>query len=331
MEQAPTMISFAFLIALVVGGLTVVGLIAFAIFAAVRGSSRRAEQHHTHQPARTSVGSIIAIVAGGFLCLLLFFGLFASFTMVGYQQHEMALSEKNRARAEAEEHQIATRANRISLHSSSSPDAVDGPLNDSKPPIELAVAKPIRSTEWIYDGNRVTTNRTDGNNLPKWINDDHSDDSHEYEVTTGEDHASSDSYHGSHEPVSFVLHSQRYGSIEEARAELWSKASRQLQDRIIAQHPVMKGWVPSQQTLKQANILKREAEVVYPLVIDEFEEEVIQLHWDIKLDDISDERIYASWQPTESFRRVSRVGGVMGLLTAVLGIGAFFTRRREAS
>lgn len=126
----------------------------------------------------------------------------------------------------------------------------------------------------------------------------------------------------------FVLFSERFSTVAEAEAQLWAKVSQVIRDDIHHHLPETRHYDFSQQAIKELEIRVRTCEIVWPLHVGEFEEEVHQVVWKLRVNENDRSRLYAMWQSEERLSRLAILAAGLGILTIIFGAGAVMSRRR---
>ena len=124
-----------------------------------------------------------------------------------------------------------------------------------------------------------------------------------------------------------ILHSKRYATVEEAEAELRPIAVALVHDLVSRTYPQLRDDSPDPLAMWKSGVLDEAVHVTYPL--PGFEEEVYQVHWKLTADHEVKEKLLAHWEESELIRRLTYLGGGVGILTLFSGVGAVAARRRE--
>ena len=146
--------------------------------------------------------------------------------------------------------------------------------------------------------------------MPDWVTSAHGEDV--INLETGE----------------FVLFSERFSTVAEAEAQLWAKVSQVLRDDLHHHLPETRNYDFTQQAIKGLGIRVRSCEIVWPLQVGEFEEEVHQLVWKLRVKVEDRSRLYKMWQSEERLSRLAILAAGVGILTLIFGAGAVVSRRR---
>lgn len=190
-------------------------------------------------------------------------------------------------------------------------EAVDESDDTALVPGEPAPPLSIKETVYHDGGSLVTTKSL--SDLPDWV-----EESGEEQPRPG--------------LRDFVLSSQRYATVEEARNELMPQLKSRIASELRTQHPQLgSDWHPAMQTAIEAGAVLRECEVAWPLTVGGFTEPVYRVHWQIDLDDEAMEQFYVQARPHIVEDRLQTLAIGIGGLTLLLGGSVLVLRRRESS
>lgn len=126
-----------------------------------------------------------------------------------------------------------------------------------------------------------------------------------------------------------ILHSQRFATLDEARAQLWPQLRGRMVSELAARHPELAGWSPTLDEVRAAGVIRKECNVTWPLTVGGFTENVYQVHWQAELTEAICDQLYASIRPAIVRQRLAILAAGLGGVTVLFAAGAFFFHRRE--
>jgi hypothetical protein len=183
------------------------------------------------------------------------------------------------------------------------------------PPAETATiverpasVQPIEMTEFVYhDGGKLVSRKTVPA-LPEWIS--------QPRMTVA------------NQKTTLVLHSERFATTQEAQQQLWQSLRPVLAADLAETYPASAGWSFALEDARQAGLVEKECDVVWPLEVGRFAEPVHQVHWQIKIADPGRAALYAATRPAAIQERLVHLALAIGAITLLLGAAAFHVRRR---
>jgi len=125
-----------------------------------------------------------------------------------------------------------------------------------------------------------------------------------------------------------VLHSERFATAEEARSHLWPQLQRKLLKELAIAAPGIRQWNLKFQDALRAGVVLKECDVTWPLKIGEFEEHVIQVHWQVFLSDGTQQQLLTQWKPVIVRQRLFQLAGLCGIIMCLFATGAYLLRAR---
>lgn len=176
-----------------------------------------------------------------------------------------------------------------------------------------SVGKPLSIREITYHGDDITVVRDGILEPPAWI-------------------LAESTIERQGDNVNLTLSSQRFATAEEARDQLWNATLR----------PEIQNFLKGDQSASHVNsltfdgalklgIVKKEADVVYPLEVGGFTEQVHQVHWQAELNPSIRALIEQSWKPELARRRLLILAAVLGGATLLFGAGSMSARKRQTT
>jgi hypothetical protein len=124
----------------------------------------------------------------------------------------------------------------------------------------------------------------------------------------------------------FVVTSQRFATIEEARTAAWSSLASRLASPLQKSSPEVPAWTPTLDQIREAGIIKRECEISWPIEVGDFTEQVHQVCWQVELSPQSAALLNVAHRPVIVRQRVTSLAVVLGALTLLLGASAVLLR-----
>lgn len=131
--------------------------------------------------------------------------------------------------------------------------------------------------------------------------------------------------------VRMVLASERFATVDEAQSQLEEQLRRELMAEMRDEFPTLfredPDWQPTEAELHRAGVFRRKCLATYPLEVGNFTEPVYQLFWDVELNPLTRQRLYASWRPSVVNTRLKLLCGALAALSIAMGLGAVALRR----
>ncbi|SFI07327.1 hypothetical protein [Planctomicrobium piriforme] len=128
----------------------------------------------------------------------------------------------------------------------------------------------------------------------------------------------------------FVLSSQRFATLEEARQQAAAALQSQFAEHSALGDASQRHWQPTLAQLRTAGLIQKECDVAWPLEVGGFTEQVHQVIWQVTFTDAARATFEKSWREKESESRLLQLAAGFGTVTAGLALMALFTRRKRA-
>jgi len=168
---------------------------------------------------------------------------------------------------------------------------------------------PISVWEIHRDESGTIVNRISLEEIPDWVKEEHASE-----------------HTDTQQAVVQTLHSERFATAEEARTHLWPQLQRKLLQEL---RPVAAGihrWNLKLKDALRAGVILKECEVTWPLKIGEFEEHVIQVHWQVLLSDGTQQQLLTQWKPVIVRQRLFQLASLCGIMMCLFATGAYLLR-----
>jgi hypothetical protein len=169
-----------------------------------------------------------------------------------------------------------------------------------------AARSPIEILEKVYHDSGKLISQKSLQKVPEWTQ----------EPATSLDHGSEQ----------FLVTSQRFATIEEARAAASQALVSQLPSRMRNYSAELPEWMPTLEQIRAAGIIQRECEMTWPIEVGGFTEQVHQVCWQVALSAQSVSALNAAHRPILVQQRITVLAVALGAVTLLFGASALLLR-----
>jgi len=114
-----------------------------------------------------------------------------------------------------------------------------------------------------------------------------------------------------------TLSSERFASIDEAEEQLWRRVESLAGDFLTIRHPQARGWRPSWELVREANLVTERCIEKSELVVNTFTLPMYRAHFRVQMTDPALGLMARAWQPTVTRERVMMAGGGIAAATGL--------------
>jgi len=187
----------------------------------------------------------------------------------------------------------------------SPPIASDAPIISTNP-LEVS-AQPLSVVETLRDPHGKTIQQRTVTEIPVWTQ----------AVPSVREHSET-----------WVLHSERFATEQEAREQLAKVLERELAQRFHHQWREAGHFPIRFRDLEHSGLIHRECVVTWPLAVGAFQESVVQIHWQLKFTSYVEKAFLAVCQQKLVRHRLGQLGGGVVVFSLLLTAGSWIAFRR---